>query len=256
VRGAQVSGVGPVLTVRRAIAMMGLDGVRRAALALRAWPGPLAEAAADELNKLMARVKRAGRIAIAIRPAGYDAEVVYLITMLQNLGRLVVHYHCPEEAQQIQRLMAAVPPERAGEPPQAGMSEEAAAFSVLGVDIESIGLAIAKRWGVEEGAVPAIRRLPAGTVLHGSQTDDDMLRASASCANELADLQLLPAQQQGQALNKIAQRYGRVLNVTPKDLQNAMQTASTTSTSGMLRASSGNAMYSSSDESDQAEVVA
>ena len=40
VRGAQVPGSGPVLTVRRAIAMLGLDGVRRAALALRAWPGP------------------------------------------------------------------------------------------------------------------------------------------------------------------------------------------------------------------------
>jgi eukaryotic-like serine/threonine-protein kinase len=27
--------------------------------------------------------------------------VVYLITLLQNLGRLVVHYHFPDEAQQI-----------------------------------------------------------------------------------------------------------------------------------------------------------
>ncbi len=33
VRGTQVSGNGPVLTVRRAIAMIGLDGVRRSALA-------------------------------------------------------------------------------------------------------------------------------------------------------------------------------------------------------------------------------
>ena len=42
VRGAQAAGSGPVLTIRRAIAMLGLDGVRRAALGLRAWPGPLA----------------------------------------------------------------------------------------------------------------------------------------------------------------------------------------------------------------------
>ena len=39
VRGAQVAGSGPVLTVRRAIAMLGLDGVRRAALGLRALAG-------------------------------------------------------------------------------------------------------------------------------------------------------------------------------------------------------------------------
>src|SRR4030095_10151393 len=41
VRGAMIAGSGPVLTMRRAIAMVGLDGVRRAALALRDWPGPL-----------------------------------------------------------------------------------------------------------------------------------------------------------------------------------------------------------------------
>jgi hypothetical protein len=35
VRGGQVSGNGPVLTIRRSIAMIGLDGVRRVALALR-----------------------------------------------------------------------------------------------------------------------------------------------------------------------------------------------------------------------------
>ncbi|MFO1288650.1 MAG: HDOD domain-containing protein [Rubrivivax sp.] len=50
VRGAQVSGGGPVLTVRRAIAMIGMDGVRRAALGLRKWPGPLDEAGAAGSN--------------------------------------------------------------------------------------------------------------------------------------------------------------------------------------------------------------
>ena len=88
-RGAQVAGSGPVLTVRRAIAMLGLDGVRRGALALRPWPGPLgAEDAARSWPRLVERCKRAGRVALALRPAGYDAEVVYLITLLQNLGRL------------------------------------------------------------------------------------------------------------------------------------------------------------------------
>ena len=254
VRGVQVSGAGPVLTVRRAIAMLGLDGVRRAALGLRTWPGPLAEGAAEELNKLMIRVKRAGRIAMALRPAGFDAEVVYLITLLQNLGRLVVLYHCPEEAQQIQRLMMPMPPERAGEAPQPGMTEEAAALSVLGVDIDAIGMAITKRWGLDETAVPPLRRLPLSTALHGAQGDDDLLRASASCANELADLQGLPPGQQGQALQKIAQRYGRLLNLTAKDLQTAMQTAATSSTAAVLRAASGNAMYSV-DNNDSGEVA-
>ena len=74
VRGTQVSGNGPVLTVRRAIAMIGLEGVRRVALALRPWPGPLTETDASELYLVMDRVRRAGRVAMSIRPAGYDTE--------------------------------------------------------------------------------------------------------------------------------------------------------------------------------------
>lgn len=256
VRGGQIDGAGPVLTVRRAIAMMGLEGVRRAALALRTWPGPLSEPAAEELNKLMSRVRRAGRIAMLIRPAGFDAEVVYLITILQNLGRLVVYYHCAEEAQQIQRLMTPMPPERAGESALPGMGEEAAAFSVLGVGIEAIGSAVVRRWGLDETAVPALRRLPTSATPHAAQGDDDLLRACASCANELVEIQGVPAGQQGPALNKIAQRYGRLLNLAPKDLQTALQTAGTSSTAGVLRAATGNAMYSTaSDNSGESVAV-
>src|SRR5574337_543723 len=49
-----------LLTVRRAISMVGLAGVRRAALALRPWPGPLDEAQACRLDALIER-SRIGR---------------------------------------------------------------------------------------------------------------------------------------------------------------------------------------------------
>ena len=46
VQGTQASGSGPVLTVRRAVALVGLNGIRQAAAGLRLWPGPLNERAA------------------------------------------------------------------------------------------------------------------------------------------------------------------------------------------------------------------
>ena len=68
------SGSGVVLAIRRAIAMIGLDGVRHAALSLRPWPGPLNEDAAAALGALIRRVKRAGAVARAaargLRPGG------------------------------------------------------------------------------------------------------------------------------------------------------------------------------------------
>ncbi|MDE2564245.1 MAG: HDOD domain-containing protein, partial [Burkholderiales bacterium] len=200
VRGAQVSGSGPILTVRRAIAMMGLDGVRRAALALRNWPGPLAEPGAAALQRLMAHCQRAGRAAMALRPPGYDGEVVYLLTLLQNLGRLVVHYHFADEAQQIRRLMLPAPPARPGEPEEPGMSEEGAAYAVLGADIEALGAAVARHWGLDDGVLAMIRRHPLATAVRLPVGDDEMLRCVASCANEALDAQALPAPRAAAAL--------------------------------------------------------
>ncbi len=223
VRGAQVSGSGPVLTVRRAIAMLGLDGVRRAALALRPWPGPLQAEAAQELERLIARVKRAGRVALALRPAGYDGEVVYLITLLQNLGRLVVQYHFADEAAQIRRLMQSAPAAQDGEPEEPGMSEEAASFAVLGADIEAIGAAVARHWGLDDSVLPMMRRLPMATPVRHGDGDDDQLRLSASAANEAVDAMALPAHHLLQGLQRVVQRYGRALDITLKDVQAALQ---------------------------------
>lgn len=217
VRGAQLSGSGPVLTVRRAIAMVGLDGVRRAALALRPWPGPLDAAGAAELERAIARAKRAARLAQVIRPAGYDAEVVYLIALLQNVGRLVVQYHFADEAAQIRRLM------QPGEDDEPGMNEEAAAFAVLGAGIEAIGAAVARHWGLDDSVLHMLRRLPLGAPVHAGDTDEDLLRVAASCANEVIDALGLPAAQVAAALQRVVQRYGRVLGLTLKDIHEALQ---------------------------------
>jgi HD-like signal output (HDOD) protein len=218
VRGAQVAGSGPVLTLRRAIALLGLDGVRRAALALRPWPGPLDDAGAAELERQIARAKRAGRLALRLRPAAYDGEVVYLITLLQNLGRLVVQYHFADEAAQIRRLM------QPGEPDEPGMSEEAASFAVLGADIEAIGGAVARHWGLDESVLQMIRRpAPTAPVRASDHDDDEMLRLVAAAANEAVDALALQSPQVAGALQRVVQRYGRVLEMTPKDLQGALQ---------------------------------
>ena len=219
VRGAMIAGSGPVLTMRRAIAMVGLDGVRRAALSLREWPGPLAEAAASRLEATIARAQRAARIAQLLRPPGYDAEVMYLVALLQSLGRLVTAYHFPEEAAQIQRLMQPAAAEHEGEADEPGMSEEGASLAVLGVDAEAFGAAVARHWGLDESVLHMIRRFGPNTAIRAIESDDDMLRATASCANEVADASSLPAQQGAAAMQRIAQRYGRALGMTLRDLQ-------------------------------------
>ncbi len=220
---ARSAGGGAVLTVRRAIAMLGLEGVRRSALALREWPGPLDDGGAERLAALQDRIRRAARTALALRPAGYDGEVVYLLTLLQNLGRLVVHYHFADEAQQITRLMQAAPSLREGEPEEPGMSEEAAAFAVLGADIDAIGQAVARHWGFDEALLKMMQRLPLATPVRNPDGDDDLLRLTASCANEAVDATGQPAPKVAGALQRVVQRYGRVLDIGLRELQDALR---------------------------------
>jgi HD-like signal output (HDOD) protein len=221
VRGAQVSGNGPVLTIRRTVAMIGLDGVRRVALSLRNWPGPLSEDHAAELQHALDRARRAGRTAMAIRPAGYDGEVVYLVTLLQNLGRLVVQYHFADEATQIRRLMQPAAGEQGVEEP--GMSEHAAAMAVLGVDLEAIGTAVARWWGLDDGVLHMMRRLPVSSGVRHAESDDEHIRMAASCANEAVDALMLPAHRVLPALQGVVHRYGRALELSLRDLQAALQ---------------------------------
>jgi len=217
------AGSGPVLATHRAIAMVGLDGVRRAALSLRAWPGPLNEQGAAALEALIRRVKRAASLARTLQPPGYDTEVVYVITALQNLGWLVVQYHFPDDAQQIRRLMQSVPSDKEGQPDEPGMSVESAAFAVLGVDIDALATAVMRHWGLDESVQHMVRRLSPAAPVHPPDNDLDMLRTVASCANEAIEAIAQPARLAGAALHRVALRYGRPLGLTLKDLQEALQ---------------------------------
>lgn len=223
VNGAQVSSDGPVLMLRRAVAMVGLEGVRRAALSLRQWPGPMDEAAATEMAALLRRVKRAGRIAVRLAPAGYDPEVLLLVTALQNLGRLVVQYHFPDEMAQIRKLMQPQEPIAAGAPSEPGMTAEAASFAVLGANLEELGLAVARHWGLDEGVVQMARRLPLGSPVHTPEGDGEILRTTACCANELVDALGLSPKRMQAALHLVVQRYARPLGLTGRDMQDALQ---------------------------------
>jgi eukaryotic-like serine/threonine-protein kinase len=68
-----------------------------------------------------------------------------------------------------------------------------------------------------------IRRLPTQAPVRQADGDDDVLRYTASAANEAIDALGLPAGSQAAAIERVAQRYGRALNITAKDVNDALQ---------------------------------
>lgn len=224
-RVAQRAAGAAVMTVRRSIALLGLAGVRRCALALRDWPGPLDAQGARDLEALLQQVQRASRLAQALRPPGYDAEIVGLVAALQNLGRLVVQYHHPDEMRQLRRLM------QPGDADEPGLGEQAAAYAVLGADIDAMGHAVLRWWGMDEAVLHMTRRLPLATPVRAVENDDDMLRAVASAANEAIDSLALPPPRRAAALAQVVQRYARIVELPLRDWNAALQASASVSAS-------------------------
>jgi non-specific serine/threonine protein kinase len=116
-----------------------------------------------------------------------------------------------------------VPSDEEGKPDEPGMGEESASLAVLGVEIEALGAAVARHWGLDESVLHMIRRFGLRTAVRAIENDDEMLRATASCANEVVDALNQPARQSLAALQRVVQRYGRALNFGLRDLQMAAQ---------------------------------
>ena len=254
-QASQGAGAPAVITVRRAVALLGVDGVRRASTSLRTWPGPLSPEGAANLQRMIDRVRLAGHTAQALRPPGYDAEVVFLVVLLQNLGRLLVQYHFPEEAEQIVQLMHSAAPPPGSEPGTRdlpGLSESAASLAVLGVDMDTLGAAVARHWGLGEEVQLMMRRVARDKPVRLADGDSDLLRTVASAANEVVDAVLLQAPAKlGAAIVAIAQRYGRALSVDAMGLRDALQSGRQ-----MLRGSGGDRGTGGGSKSTSPSTVA
>ena len=209
--------LGTVLSVQRAVAMLGLQEVAQAAAALRPWPGVLAPERVLNLRLALARAHKAADIAEALAPAGYEPEVVRLVTYTQNLGRLMLQYHLADEADQIERLMQPPPPTEEHPNPQ-GMSEQQAAFAVLGCDLGALTMATLRLWGLADGlhamATPPDRDSP----IHTPNSDAESLRLCSAMATDLAEALALPMPRRRQAIDAAVRRYARPLGLKPGDV--------------------------------------
>ena len=99
---------------------------------------------------------------------------------------------------------------------QPGLDEEAAAYAVLGVDVEAFGIAATRQWGLGDEVLHMIRRLPADAPVRKPDGDDELLRIVASAANEAVDALELPPTKVSAALNEVVVRYARTLRLTTR----------------------------------------
>ncbi|MEX8520778.1 MAG: serine/threonine protein kinase [Leptothrix sp. (in: b-proteobacteria)] len=218
---------GSVGTVRRAMQLIGVQGVRRAASALRAWPGPLRGGQVQRLERALQRACLAGHAAELLTPAGIEPEGCLLAAQLQHLGRLLVLYHFPDDAVQMQGLMSPAPGPGAEAAVVPGMTESAAAMAVLGVDLRGLATAVVRHWGLDAGMQAMICPLPRDKVVYSPKTVEGWIGLIASCANELVDTSMMPTTIRAQAQARVTSRYAKTLGYSAEDLASVLLDART-----------------------------
>jgi non-specific serine/threonine protein kinase len=218
-----------VLSMRRAVALLGVGGLLECANGMQAWPGPLDEDGAASVQQLMVQAQRSALVARRIMPAGYDADVVHLAACFQSLGRLLLAYHHPNLAEQVRQLMRPAapssqePPGSAGAP---GMGEHEAVLSVLGMGLTELGGGVVKSLGLGEELQAMMSPIDASRHPDATRNDADILRAVASAANEAVQAWTHQAMaQQTLALEHICQRYVRIIDIGPLALGEALRDA-------------------------------
>jgi eukaryotic-like serine/threonine-protein kinase len=212
---------GPILNVQRAVAMVGLAELDAAAASLRPWPGVLAPERVVNLRLALARAHKAADVALALAPAGFEPEIVRLATYAQNLGRLLMQYHLPDEADQIERLMQAPPPTE-DHPNPPGLSERVAAFAVLGCEIDALTLAALRHWGMGDELQQLAQRPDPDAPVHHTSGDLDSLRLTAALSTELVDALALQEPQRRRTLEAVTRRYARPLGLSAREIQLAL----------------------------------
>ena len=218
VRNSQRPGTGGVVTVRRAITLVGLEGVQRAVQLQHPWPGTLDEAAAQRLMQQITCTQHSARLAQLLNPGQHDPEIVYIVTMLQQLGNLLLHYHFPDLALQIRMLMAPPPTTSEEEPEVFGMDELTATQTVLGLESSALSSHVVRQWGLDDSMLQLMCRLPLDQAVRVTDSDE-LLRAVASAACEAVRAHTQPSRLYAAAVDRVVQRYGHVLRLDSAKLR-------------------------------------
>ena len=136
-----------------------------------------------------------------------------------------MRYHVPEEAAQMHRLMQPSLPTESSEAPTPGMSAEAAASAVLGVELGTLAVAVLRHWGLHDRIVQASQAFNLSKPVRTPVGPEATLRTVASLANEIVEAQTLEPQKAHAAMHQAYVRYARALALVPKECEQTWEQA-------------------------------
>ncbi|MEI6412721.1 MAG: protein kinase [Pseudomonadota bacterium] len=205
---------GTVSTVSRAALVLGMGTLRQLSSSLIFFEHLHNKGQADKIKSQVSAALFSGVVAARLpqRLNRESGEEYFLTAMMQNLGKLLVNYYLPEEAEEIDRL--------AGQNTAATKAQR----NVLGATFQEIGQGIAQAWNFPVSLSVTMRDLPEGD-LKPSRNDTENRFMTAGLANEIAQTTLSGELSNESRIHLLSNRFHDALGVDFNRLQSVIQVA-------------------------------
>ncbi|TSE33261.1 HDOD domain-containing protein [Tepidimonas charontis] len=189
---------GGVLTVTRAISLVGVQAVRGLALSVVLLAQWRQRAQAMRLLDRFAESLLAAELAVAFYGAGVSREAVFLGALFQGLGPMRVEAFLPELAQKIQS-------EAQGDPGR----EALAVQRHLGVSYDDLADRVAQQWGFPDALRRTMQRPAGPPPSHSLRDETELIRWMGAAGNDMARARLLRADGRDEpaVFSAVARRY-------------------------------------------------
>lgn len=207
---------GKITTITKAVMVLGFEQVSLAASSLMLFDHLQNKSQSEELKDAAMSSFISGLVArdLAARMGIGNLEETFICAMLHNLGRHLVIYYLPEQARSIKSIMT-----------QKGESERNAAWSVLRISYEDIGMAVLKTWNFPEKIIGSQIRLPEGKI-DKPKSGEAALQCVAGYANEVCEtVRIHQGNARNVALKALASRFQKVVPLSETHLTKMLNNA-------------------------------
>jgi len=213
-------------SISRAVSLLGFDALSRLAGSMKFFDRLPASMVGTRVQAEFARALLAAITAHELHPSLKEGELVYLSGLFQNLGRMLVWMHFPQDAERVvlraeQDLADGVPEgeDTAARQCRRARLEDRHAQEVLGIGFEDLGAEIARMWGWPESMQRALRPMMPEDYA-GPHPGEDRVRLVASLGNQLASvIAETPQEALDEALAAFQARWRMFLGDDPKPFQ-------------------------------------
>lgn len=204
---------GNIRTISRAIVLLGFEQVRTAALGLVLFENLKGGKQSGRLMEALVRTLFSAMLArnLSEQVGGVESERAFVCALFHDIGRMLLLYYLPEEADEIQIQVAQ------------GESEEAAARRVLGVSLEGLARSVLGDWNFPQEIVASVEKAPEGTLPPARDVDQRLHRIVTMASEMAAWITGATPEEQGPQLAALQRRYDRALGIDPKAMRQAIR---------------------------------